>query len=96
MVFFLRLVNIFPSGLLGVSFVLWWPWLFALFVCFWASSVEALQKGPRPGDKRVCVLLFTGDMRSRACSCAQASISLGAGFRDVITFSEKPTTPERV
>lgn len=59
MVFFLRLVNIFPSSLRGVSFVLWWQWLFALFVCFWASSVEALQKGPTPGDKTVCVLLCT-------------------------------------
>lgn len=76
--------------------MLWWPWLFALFVSFRASSVEALQKGPTPGDKRVWVLLFTGHMRSPACSCAQASISLDAGFRGVITFSEKPTTPERV
>lgn len=81
MVFFLRLVNIFPSNLLGVSFVWWRWWPFALCGCFWVSSGDTLQRGAKNGDKRVCLFLYT-HVHS---SCA--------GFLGFMTFSKEPMTP---
>lgn len=77
--FFLRLVNIFPSNLLGVSFVLRWLWWqLALFICFWGLSVESPWRGSKSGDK------------VSVCSCTRVYASLGAGFRGFIAFSEGP------
>jgi len=39
--------------------VLWWLWcLFALFICFWALSVEAPGRGSKSGDKIVCLFTY--------------------------------------